>query len=270
MIFFITGLPRAGSTLLGALLNQNSACAAGMSSPVFSLVNALMNRLSNANEFNAFIDNAQRKRILRGLFESYYADQCDKVIFDTNRYWTPKVNLLLKLFPETKFVCLVRPLAEIVQSFERVFAINPMQLSQLVNYDPDSTIYSRTDQLMVGSGLVGGPLNGLKEAFYGPHSARLMLVSYRNLTSNPQRVLDAIYAFTGAPRYDHDINTISFNGEAYDANLGVSGLHRLRPQVSHKPTPLTLPPDLIARISGPYFWENPNEPSKADTKLARG
>jgi len=47
-VSFISGLPRSGSTMLGALLNQNPQIHAGMSSPVFSLLNVLMPKLSNA------------------------------------------------------------------------------------------------------------------------------------------------------------------------------------------------------------------------------
>lgn len=268
-IFFISGLPRAGSTLLGALLAQNPACTAGMSSPVFSLVNALIGRLSSANEFNVFFDDTKRCNILKGVFENYYADASERIVFDTNRHWTPKLNLLLTLFPETKFICLVRPITEIIQSFERLFAANPLQVSKLVNYDPDTTVYTRTDLLMVGSGLVGAPLNGLKEVFYGPHSDRLMLVSYAQLARNPSRVLDAIYDFTGVARFAHDFDTLQFAAKDYDADLGLPGLHDLRARVTYAPMPVTLPPDLVARLGGPYFWENPHESSRADTRLAR-
>lgn len=62
--FFISGLPRSGSTLLGSILRQNPAISAGMTSPMYSLVNGLLSRLSNANEFNAFISDAARRRLL--------------------------------------------------------------------------------------------------------------------------------------------------------------------------------------------------------------
>ncbi len=41
-IHFISGLPRSGSTLLGALLRQNRRFHASMSSPVGSLVNRML------------------------------------------------------------------------------------------------------------------------------------------------------------------------------------------------------------------------------------
>ena len=43
-IHLISGLPRSGSTLLAALLRQNPAVHAGVTSPVFPMVGAMLGR----------------------------------------------------------------------------------------------------------------------------------------------------------------------------------------------------------------------------------
>ena len=68
-IHFISGLPRAGSTLLAALLRQNPRFSAGMSSPVGSLFSAMLRETSQRGEAAVFIDDSLRQRMLRGLFE---------------------------------------------------------------------------------------------------------------------------------------------------------------------------------------------------------
>ncbi|MDR2875625.1 MAG: sulfotransferase [Methylobacillus sp.] len=266
--FFISGLPRSGSTLLGALLRQNPNVTAGMSSPLYSLVSGLLPQLSNASEFNIFIDDAARTRLLRGLFENFYQGT-NAVVMDTNRHWTSKINLLLTLFPETRFVCCVRPIPEIVQSFERVFAARPAEISKMVRFDPETNVYSRTDVLMSGGGVVGFPLNALKEAFFGQHGDRLMLVSYANLAARPREVMDGIYDFLGLERHAHDFEKIKFEVDDYDRSMGFPGMHKVRPKVQAEPRALTLPPDLVARLSGPWFWENPPPGSKSHTAFAR-
>jgi hypothetical protein len=70
-IHFISGLPRAGSALLAALLRQNPRFSAGMTSPVGSLFNAMLSVTSQRNETAVFIDNARRERLLRGLLPRY-------------------------------------------------------------------------------------------------------------------------------------------------------------------------------------------------------
>ena len=86
---FIAGLPRSGSTLLAAILSQNPRFRAGMTSPVGSLFAGVLAQCSAGSEFGAVISRDQRVRLLRGLFDSYYADDglaaSHEVVFDTNR-----------------------------------------------------------------------------------------------------------------------------------------------------------------------------------------
>ena len=267
-VCFISGLPRSGSTLLGAILDQNPDFQAGMSSPVFSLLNVLMPKLSNANEFGVFFDDAARIRVLRGLFESYYRDRPEAVIFDTNRSWTQKLPVLLELFPDTRIVCCVRPINQIVQSFEQQYLKHPLQLSQIIGYDPDTTVYVRTDRLMMGGGLIGLALNSLKEAFYGEHSDRLMLVSYQSLVDNTAATLERIYAFAGEPSFAHDPGNVAFDASEFDSLLGAPGLHSVRKEVRAVPNKVTLPPDIAAHYAGKPFWETDMEFSKADAAFA--
>jgi len=266
--FFISGLPRSGSTLLGAILRQNPQIYAGMSSPVFSLVNALMPRLSSANEFGVMFSDQERAAVLRGLFESYYAGRPEQVVFDTNRSWTQKLPVLLELFPATKLVCLVRPIGEILQSFEHQFLRHPLQLSQIIGCDPDTSVYTRTDRLMFANGLVGVALNGLKEAFYGAASERLMLVSYQSLVTAPAEVISAIYRFCGLQAFAHDFNNVTFEEQAFDHKLGAPGLHQVRQAVARISTRPTLPPDILARHAGAHFWETDASLTQADCNWA--
>src|SRR5215469_14147188 len=108
-IHLISGLPRSGSTLLCALLRQNPRFVASMSSPVASLVGALMPKMSSASEFAVFFDDARRRTILRAVFDGYYAElPPGHVVFDTNRTWTGRIAMLADLFPEARIICCVR------------------------------------------------------------------------------------------------------------------------------------------------------------------
>jgi sulfotransferase len=56
-IHFISGRPRAGSTLLAALLRPTRAFIASMTSPVGSLFLASLRQMSQENEAAVFIDD---------------------------------------------------------------------------------------------------------------------------------------------------------------------------------------------------------------------
>ena len=124
----ISGLPRSGSTLLSAILRQNPRIHAAMTSPVGSLFTSLHTAMGLGNEFAEFIEDEQRERMLRGVFDLFYQDHPQEVIIDTNRLWCARLPLLLRLFPEAKFLCTVRNVALIMDSVERLVRKPPARL----------------------------------------------------------------------------------------------------------------------------------------------
>ncbi len=83
---FISGLAPSGSTLLAAILRQNSRFHASRTSPVGGLVERILEAINEDNEFSTFISPEQKRdRILR-IFWAYYHPQVDQeIVFDTNR-----------------------------------------------------------------------------------------------------------------------------------------------------------------------------------------
>jgi sulfotransferase len=79
--------------LLAAILRQNPRIHAAMTSPVGSLFTALHHTMGQGNEMSDFIDEKQRARMLRGLFELYYKDHTQDIIIDTNRLWCARLPL---------------------------------------------------------------------------------------------------------------------------------------------------------------------------------
>ncbi|MEG4631367.1 sulfotransferase [Microcoleus sp. AR_TQ3_B6] len=152
-IHFISGLPRSGSTLLGALLRQNPRFHASMSSPVGSLVSRILEAMSEDNEFSVFITPEQKRALTLGIFSTFYESQADKeVIFDTNRLWCSKLSLIQELFPTSKVICCVRNVAWIMDSIERLVRKNSFDVSRLFNNPNErATVYTRTETLSQGS-----------------------------------------------------------------------------------------------------------------------
>jgi len=257
-IHFISGLPRSGSTLLSALLRQNPRFHAGMTSPVGSLFSAMLREVSQGNETAVFIDNTQRAALLRTVFDTYYADlHPTHVVFDTNRLWTTKLPTLVSLFPECKVVCCVRHVSWIMDSIERLIRRNHLELSKIFNFEAGGSVYSRVDGLGGATGMVGFAWNGLREAIYGEHADRLLLVTYETLTLDPLRALGAIYDFIGEPHFQHDPENVTFADAAdFDARLGTPGLHTIGSSVRPTERKTILPPDLFARFEQDAFWRD--------------
>lgn len=255
---FISGLPRAGSTLLAAILRQNPRFHAGMSSPVGALVRNMLNQLGAGSEFGPVVTTEQRRRLARGMFDSYYADQAGKdIIFDTNRMWCAQMPTLMDMFPGAKVIACVRNVAWVMDSIERRYRANPFEITRLFNDDIErNTVYSRVDTLAQRNRLVGYPWTALKEAFYGEHASSLLLVDYELLAQAPQQVLPLVYQFLGEPLFEHDFEHVQYDAPEFDEALGLHGLHKVRPRVGIERRETILPPDLFAQYSKLSFWQD--------------
>lgn len=254
---FISGLPRAGSTLLAALLRQNPRFQAGMSGPLAGLFGALLGKMSARNEFSVFIDDAKRERILRGLFDTYYTESSADVIFDTSRAWCGWMPAIVRLFPDAKVIACVRDLAWIVDSIEKLVQRNVFSPSSIFNYSSGGTVYTRANAIVAADGMVGGPYDALKQACYGAQRDRLLLVQYDTLTTDPGKAMHAIYDFIGEPWFDHDFDHVVYDVREFDERAGTPGLHTVRGQVKAEPRETLLPPDLFNRFARDAFWCDP-------------
>ncbi|MGH8183402.1 MAG: sulfotransferase family protein [Rhodanobacteraceae bacterium] len=255
-IHFISGLPRSGSTLLAALLRQNPRFHADMSGPLAGLFGALLGEMSQRNEFAVFIDDAKRWRILHALFDQFYADCEAGVIFDTSRAWCARMPAIAELFPGAKVIACVRHLPWIVDSIERLVQRNVFSPSSIFNFTPHGTVYTRANGVAGSDGMVGFAYDALKQACYGAQANRLLLVQYETLTSEPAKVMQAIYGFIGEPVFTHDFEHVDYDVSEFDQRAGTPGLHTVRGKVKAVLRKTLLPPDLFQRFANDAFWRS--------------
>jgi sulfotransferase len=257
-IHFISGLPRSGSTLLSAILRQNPRFHAMMTSPVGNLYLALLSAMSRRNETAVFINEKQKRELLRGVFYNYYHDMGpDRVIFDTNRMWCTKLPALVDHFPNSKVICCVRSLSWIMDSIERLVRRNAFELSGIFGFDAGGTVYTRVNRLATNDGMVGFALDALREAFFGEQADRLIFVTYQALARQPRETLGQIYNFIGEKWYEHDFDNVEYDADEFDLPIGSPGLHTVRRKVEFIERQTILPPELFARFEGDSFWMNP-------------
>ncbi len=234
-LHFISGLPRSGSTLLAAILRQNPRFRAGMSSPVAPIFARMQEAISRKNEAAGFIDDAAKERLLRGVFNNFYDEDefrgVQPTIFDTSRAWTAKLPILTRLFPDAKVLCCVRDVPMIMDSIERQIQANPYDLSGMFGYESGGTVFSRIEGVASGNGMVGYAINALREAYFGPHADRLMLIDYQALCTDPGAAMAIIYDFLGEPLFEHDFDNVEYSAEEFDSNMGMPGLHTVRKKV---------------------------------------
>ena len=250
--YFISGLPRSGSTLLSTILKQNPSFYTGISD---SLVSHVRSQIEVANEVpsNEFDEN-RLKHILKSTVDSFYYDVSTPIVFNTSRLWTNLLPELKALYPYTKVLCCVRDINRIIDSFERMHQKNPFTISSVYGKSVDLNVYTRSHSLMAEGGIVKLPYDSLKSAFTGSHSDMLMLVEYDILTKNPEGTMKAIYNFIGQPYYQHDFNNVESSHDEYDSNIKLKGLHTTQKVVKYTEKSYILPPDILSQYSNLEVW----------------
>lgn len=228
-----------------------------MSGPLAGLFGALLGEMSARNEFSVFLDDAKRERILRGLFETYYADCPAEVTFDTNRSWCARMPAIAQLFPDAKVIACVREMPWVIDSIERLVQRNVFSPSSIFNYSPGGTVYTRANGIAAQDGMVGAPYDALKQACYGAQRDRLLLVQYETLTTDPAKTMHAIYAFLGEPGFSHDFDRVDYDVTEFDERAGTPGLHTVHGEVKAEVRETVLPPDLFNRFVNDAFWRDP-------------
>lgn len=260
---FISGLPRAGSTLLVAILRQNPRFYARITSPVSHIVSQAFNAMFKEPEFSLFLTEEQKRAILQGIVTNYYQHLDGEVMFDMNRSWCARLNLINALFPTAKIIVCVRNLAWVMDSFERLVRGNALNRSTLFTHLSEAaTVYTRISALAQPGHVVGFAYDALKEAYYSEQASSMLLVDYEQLTQFPEPVMQSIYQFIGEEYFAHNFDHLEYEEAEYDRMLKTPGLHKIRTKVCYCSRSTILPPDLFEQYSRLSFWQQ-DFPTKA-------
>lgn len=243
--YFMSGLPRAGSTLLSSILNQNPRFYSGPSSPVVPTMIAIENSLSQDELFLAYPKPQQGAKIIAGVLENYYSDIDRPVIFDKNRSWVNRVNYIPGYFNvEAKILCPVRDIKEILASF--------IAMQRRNTYTPDRSKINFIDEMLIKSntpltddnrceflaspmGILGQSYNGIKQAIMEGHQKALHFIEYSDLLDAPEETMRKIYEFLGEQYFQHDFTKIENIHRERDAEVyGMADMHEVRQSLGRR------------------------------------
>ena len=269
--YFISGLPRSGSTLLSAILRQNPDFYADIASAVELLAEPVIDIITGG-ENNLTVTEEQRKNIFYGIFDGYYQHVEKPVIFDSGRQWTGKTNLLKSLFPYTKILCPVRDIASILNSFEVISSKNPFYTKRFA--ENNKNVFARCDDVMDrNDGIVATPWILLQEG-YSFNPEMIHFIEYENLCKEPEKTMRRVYEFLEKPYYSHDFENVEYSNENFDKACNLKDLHTVRKRVEYKPPRCVLPPEIVQKYQemNMEFWReghktDPDIIDKLDNKF---
>jgi sulfotransferase len=252
--YFISGLPRAGTTLLSAILNQNPRFQASISGPLARFSRTVIEQSSDQGGYRFQCPPEKRKQIIKGIFDNYYDDPSKEVFFDTNRGWNLMLPMLKDLYPYTKVIVCVRDISWILDSFEKLVRSNPYTASSMFAPEENINVYTRCSALMSENRTVGFAYMALKHALGSAERPMMLLVEYERLCKKPKETMSAIYKFIGQEEFAHDFENVEYHNDEFDSDVNLPGLHTTRKAVTWIERKMILPPDIQQSFRGAEVW----------------
>jgi sulfotransferase len=269
--YFMAGLPRSGSTLLSAILNQNPKFYSGPSSPVISLMLGLENALASDELYLAYPKPNQAAELVANVISHYYSDISQPVIIDKNRSWVTRLHYISGYFGVTpKVLCPMRNIDEILTSFITMHRRNPFEVDGKINFIDEMLVKNnipltddnRCEFLTSTNGILGQSYHGIQQALIQGQQRQLHFIEYSDLTTRPEETMIKIYEFLEQPYFQHDFSNLVNSHPENDAEIyGLADMHKVRKQLGATSLdPKEVLSELtLSRSAGSEFWRDLEE-----------
>jgi sulfotransferase len=269
--FFFSGLPRTGSTVLGAMINQHPDIYCSALSPVLECMYYTEKYfLEDSEQYKAFKRPEAVNNVVRNIPISYYADIDKKYIMDKNRAWPNNIDRIKQFItPDPKIVCTVRDIPSILASFIHLIEKNKgngvnFVDKWLIDNNLPITDENRCMYLMQPIGIVNQSLWSFLQAFEKNQQRYLHIVEYDDLMQQPEKTMAKIEEFLGVDKFQFEYDNITNPVEEDDTGYNLEGMHRIRQKLKNQnldPVAI-IGQKLVNKYSGLEFWRNKNNSIK--------
>ena len=265
--YFMAGLPRAGSTLLKSIINQNPNVHTEPVSPVMELMYHTEEYFKQSEQYIGYPKPENAYKIIRSYVENYYYNIDKPVIIDHNRAWPNNIERIKAyITPNPKIICPVRDVAEVLTSFITMIHRNSDEVSFVDEYliekgytvDDDN----RCQYLMGDDGIVDQALWAQSQAFLRNDTKHLLMVEYDDIVDQPDETMRRIYDFLEVDYYQHDFNNVANTHRESEKQWNLKDMHHVRKQVkriSKRPEDV-LSPRILNKYKKLEYWKYPDSP----------
>lgn len=236
-VFFMSGFPRAGSTLLMNILNQNPKLHG---SPTSGLIGSVIQIKDNWRQNEIYRAGGEDytypkiKNMLKWMIMGFYYDQIEHGVIpiDKNRMWHGHIDTLDNLFgTKVKIIFPVRNVIDCCISMEVVNRKSTLNNhGDNGNFINEQTTVGRLQNFLKDDGIFGLPILYLRELIYRGDTDRLVVVPYNDLLNYPEKTLDRVHIELGLSPFNYDFNNVKQTIHEIDTEHGFApnALHRIK------------------------------------------
>jgi len=252
--YFLSGVPRAGNTILSCLLNQNKNISVTANSYLTEAYSSLEDIKHNNEAYLNSPDEESHKCLMDAILPSYYSKWDSEFIIDRscwgNQYY---MDILKKYCPnKIKIICLVRNIEDVFASFIDWCDKNPKNF--INNQTNNGSVYDKFNLLFHPNGQIIKNLSSINNLIKN-HQGKYILIDYDYLVENPSEQIDKIYEFLEIPYYEHNFNYIK-QSIKYDDNIVGKNLHKIRVNgIKRRNYDVSISKDLINKCKDFNIWK---------------
>ena len=239
-LYFTSGLPRAGSTLIQNILAQNPIHYATETSGIVDVLFSVRNQWTKQIEHKAHPCPKRMKNVLKSILFGYFEDISQNTVFVKSRGILPYIELMENILEQKiKIIVPVRPVVDILASFEKLYRKTSefkQPPGEAENYFQFQTIKGRCEYWMRPDQVVGLALNRINDAVARDLKDRMYFVDFNELTSNPRKTFQGIYSFLGEKWFEHNFNHVEQVTQEDDDVHGYIDLHKIKNKVTPMPS----------------------------------
>jgi sulfotransferase len=257
----VTGLPRAGSTLLCQMLAQHPEMQCeGVSSPLCNLMLGIRRMASDDQFFLSQLDHSFERSYghlstaVQGFLRGWNQDCTKKAVVDKNRAWLHCVELLLRIEPTARLIVCLRELGQIYGSIEAQH--QRTILVDFIDHLADFDRFGRADMLFAKDKTIGAPMISLHAVADLPTAVQehLYFVRFEDLVERPAACMSHLYAWLGLHPFQIDPEKLAPMGpQESDSHYRMKYLHAQSTRVA-KPKRHDIPPRIQAQIETACAW----------------
>jgi|TARA_R100001244_G_scaffold130307_1_gene102359 hypothetical protein len=212
--YFLSGLPRAGNTLFGYLLNKNKDITLTSNSILPDVLLSLF-KIKHEDVYINFPDEKSFNDIYNNVFNHYFKNWKANTIICRGP-WGTKGNLILlkPIIEKPKFIVLYRPVEECLNSFIDLYKVK--------------NIKSYAKKMLSLDGILGRALMSTENIMKTKQDH--IVIYYKDLIKNPEREIKRAYKYLNIKYTKISFNVdeqFQSNGIEYDDKIFKQPLHKL-------------------------------------------
>jgi len=263
-VIFVSGMPRAMTTLMCNVLANNSNIGGGETSPMLEyLFGARVNYSTTPEVKSALTEDLMRESYLKFCYygmQGYANAITHKSIYlDKSRGWVYFFPFVKKFYPNAKIILMVRDLRSIISSFEKKWRQYPEikdirenhETQQFINLGSRVNMFLQNKPISIALDRVGDAINigSIKN---------MLVIRAEDFCMNPEIVMRNVYEYIEEPYCELDYTNIKQQTVENDriSDFGIYGDHKIR----HCIEPLAkdyndiLGKDMCNSIKNNYNW----------------